>query len=169
MMSEISVLGIDAANLLSITHWAFSELEISMSFSLAVAITALSPHCQKDCLNEAQHQYHWSDKHSVHHCFSHSSLSPFSTPTPCNTYWNYPRRTADFRGPAHEYVQGYVQVPPVDMYKDMNRPCSWICTRICTSPAHGYVQASVENCAMERAFTDSGNSRVLDTTFCKHL
>lgn len=33
MMSEISVLGIDAANLLSITLRAFSELEISMSLS----------------------------------------------------------------------------------------------------------------------------------------
>lgn len=157
MMSEISVLGIDAAKLLSITHWAFSELEISMSFSLAMAITALSPHCQKDCLNEAQHQYNWSEKQYVHHCFSHSSLSPFSTAAPCNTYWNYLWKTADFRGPVREYVQ--------DTYKSH----LWICARICTSAAHGYVQASVESCAMERVFTDSGNSRLLDTTFCKHL
>lgn len=137
MMSEISVLGIDAAKLLSITHWAFSELEISMSFSLAMAITALSPHCQKDCLNEAQHQYNWSEKQYVHHCFSHSSLSPFSTAAPCNTYWNYLWKTADFRGPVREYVQGYVQVPLVDMCKDMYKCCSWICTSFCWELCNG--------------------------------
>lgn len=129
MMSEISVLGIDAANLLSITHWAFSELEVSTSFSLAVATTALPPHCEKDCLTEAQHQYNWPEKYCEHHCFSHSSLSPSSTPLPCNTYFNYLWKTADFRGPAHEYV--YI-VPLVDMYKDMYKDmytsCSWICT-----------------------------------------
>lgn len=124
-MSEISVLGIDAANLLSITHWAFSELEVSMSFSLAGATTALPPHCEKDCLSEAQDQHNWLEKYCVHHCFSHSYLSPFSTPTPCSTYCNYLWKTADFSGPAHEYVQGYVQVD--DMYKDMYK------LRICTS------------------------------------
>lgn len=33
MMSEICVLGIEAANLLSITLWAFSELEIFLTIS----------------------------------------------------------------------------------------------------------------------------------------
>lgn len=124
-MSEISVLGIDAASLLSITLWAFSELEISMSFSFAAAITALPPHCQKNCLNEAQHRYIWSEKYCVYHYFSHSSLSlflylPHAVPI-VYCLW----KTTDFRVPAHGYVQGYVQVLLMDMYKLLLTVVQW--------------------------------------------
>lgn len=145
-MSEISVLGIDAANLLSITHWAFSELEISMSFSLAVAITALPPHCQKTA--RMRHSIGTTDlKNTVYIIISLRVLCPFSLHLPhaipavitCGKLQN-------------------LKVLLMDLYWGMYKSHSWICTYLLLRAEH-----------WERVFTDSGKNRVLDITFCKHL
>lgn len=55
MMSEISVLGIDAANLLSITLGAFSgDLHVAL---LLWPSAALTPRRHKDDLNESKHHH----------------------------------------------------------------------------------------------------------------